>query len=442
VRQANGEPWTWVTGELFDEALWPGKRVNEPDAFFMSWHRGDWDDIKIGLQGKYYLVEWGTLGPTVASMASSQQQASRSPLTIPAEALSFGGHRYLLVDCSGDEGKGMLWDEAKAKAEAMGGHLVAVTSQAEYDWVHDNVWSKRKVVGGVYERMFLGAIRPAGDTNWKWVTGEPLDLALWKVGYNSVLSEKDRVLIWVKDDKPARWAAGDRTSFYGGYFVVEWDSLGPALAVTSSSTVAQPPAASNALDRQVAQRLLDLKFPVKLKIAGKVSSLKPGASLPSEPFVLFGIDTGAKASVPRAELAKLLSDFRQLASVVNSFLPTQDCDLWAEVFGAMPSIIAVNAASCEELTDVGAGHLARLPKLEYVNIGSSLKITGVGISAFEACKSLTTIELNPQAITDGKYTLADLQKLQDALPKTRVVFDGVKPIPGLKPATTQSTPTK
>ncbi len=662
----------------------------------------------------------------------------RSPqgsMTIPAEALTFAGHRYLLVDCG--RAQGMLWDEAKARAEALGGHLVVVTSQAEYDWVRDNFWSKRKVVGAVYDRMFLGAIRPAGDANWKWVTGEPLDRALWTVNFNSAVTIDDRVLTWVEGTGPVRWHGAERADFFGGYFVVEWDTLGPAVAsvqgaggislpiagtpnnptkpndlnpgadprslslvarltspdyewtnpsnlgnkvnstandwgatlsadelclvfvsnrtekngdlierrratgndpfeqsinleilnstsrdsdpwlsadgltllfastypypgaqgkqdlyisrrasrdapwsrpenlgpqvnsaadesspsldsdglavyfasnrpgdkypdlwvsrraaldapwgepqiiaeLSTNGTEQQPrlahdgrtllytrhlgppgievrvadlqpngkwtyrvlslpvqttveypflmssgntlfftsshaggqgsqdlwyvrrklktPAAAtlNTLDRQVAQRLLDLKFPVKLTVAGKSTPIKPGSPLPSEPFVIIGIDSGARASAPRAELITLLSDFRQLSRVENTFLPITDCDLWAETFGSMPSILAVNAASCEQLTDVGAAHLARLPKLEYVNLGSSIKLTGVGLAAFQKCPTLTTIELSQQAVTDGTYTLADIQKLQDALPKTRVVFGGVKPIPGLiKPA--------
>ena len=100
----------------------------------------------------------------------------------------------------------------------------------------------------------------------------------------------------------------------------------------------------------------------------------------------------------------------------------------------MPSTDAGNAAACEELTDVGAAHLSRLPKLVYVNLGASSKITRVGLAAFEQCPALTTIELDPRAFEAGGYTLADLQKLQDARPKTRIVFSGVKPIPGLKPA--------
>lgn len=120
-------------------------------------------------------------------------------------------------------------------------------------------------------------------------------------------------------------------------------------------------------------------------------------------------------------------------------MPQKDCDLWAETFAAMPSIMAVNASRCDELTDVGAVHLARLPKLEYANLGSSVKIKSVGLAAFEKCKSLTTIELSEQAVAAGCYSLADIQKLQDALPKSRIVFGGMKTIPGRKPAAARSS---
>lgn len=42
----------------------------------------------------------------------------------------FGGHRYQFVP------EAMRWDEAKARAEAMGGHLATVTSREENDWVY------------------------------------------------------------------------------------------------------------------------------------------------------------------------------------------------------------------------------------------------------------------------------------------------------------------
>jgi hypothetical protein len=63
-------------------------------------------------------------------------------------------------------------------------------------------------------------------------------------------------------------------------------------------------------------------------------------------------------------------------------------------------------------------------------------VTAKGLVALQNCKSLGTIELDNAVFDSGKYTLADVQKLQDALPQCRVVFQGVKSIPGLKPGST------
>jgi len=48
--------------------------------------------------------------------------------TAAAEEFSFNGHRYRFVPGS------LSWDEAKAKAEAMGGHLATITSKEEDQW--------------------------------------------------------------------------------------------------------------------------------------------------------------------------------------------------------------------------------------------------------------------------------------------------------------------
>jgi formylglycine-generating enzyme required for sulfatase activity/tRNA A-37 threonylcarbamoyl transferase component Bud32 len=336
-----------------------------------------------------------------------------SPATIPAEALEFAGRRYLLVDSFGN------WLQAKAAAEALGGRLVCIESEAERNWLRDNIWKKRPIPVDSEKnlaRIHLGGFQDKPGDPWRWLTGKLVDLKLW--GGKGPNSPPGAIsLNWMFDDA---WDDSRQTDEYR-YFVVEWDLL------DATSTEAS-------LDRQLARRLLDVKIPVRVTVAGKTIGIKPGATLPAEPFTLVGIDAGASYPVPPAELTMLLSDVRRLTSFNNTNLPTKDCDLWAETFAAMPSIMAVNASRCDELTDVGVAHLARLPKLEYANIGSSVKITSVGLAAFEKCKTLTTIELSEQAMAEGRFTLADIQKLQDALPKTRVVFSGVKPIPGLKPA--------
>jgi serine/threonine protein kinase/Leucine-rich repeat (LRR) protein len=238
----NPNQWKWVTGEPFDRSLWPG---SGPDgaklatAMGLSWYGVQWDDAPPGVVAQYFLVEWDALGPAVASVASRPQpQAPRPSLTIPAEALTFGDHRYLLVDC-GPPGTPLLWDQARAQAEAMGGHLAAINSQAEYDWVRNNIWLKRPKTTGHHGRMFLGASVPARSMDWKWVTGEPFDRALWAIGFHGN-SSHDLILAWV-EDSGGRWSGSDSTTFLGGYYLVEWDTPGAA------APQAGPQAANHAL---------------------------------------------------------------------------------------------------------------------------------------------------------------------------------------------------
>ena len=151
------------------------------------------------------------------------------PLTIPAEALVFDGHRYLLVDSPG------IWREAKAKAEAMGGHLVTINSRGEGEWF--NALASKQLDGDSSDRIFIGAERSTNDGPWTWITGEPLDEALWpgvrvnKLGVH---------LSWLRgtwDDVKLR--------VEGRYLAVEWDSLGSIAGVPL--TVPPPPGSDAAL---------------------------------------------------------------------------------------------------------------------------------------------------------------------------------------------------
>jgi hypothetical protein len=228
-------------------------------------------------------------------------------------------------------------------------------------------------------------------------------------------------------------------------FAVEWDTLGAAAvapipqAPSNKFLYEAPPAtgphaAPGLLDRKIAQWALDHKMNCKVEIDGEKIPRKPGDPLPSENFAFAGFELSSKVSLTHDELAAITSDFRKLTKVGFSFLPIADCDVWAETFAAMPTIASVNAAGCEELTDIGAVHLARMPGLEYINLGGSPKITGKGLAAFAKCTRLRQIEICPEGMAAGSYTLADVQKLQDALPKTNVLFTRNKPIPGLKRA--------
>src|SRR5438552_15593068 len=76
------------------------------------------------------------------------------------ETGQIGFSQYTLV-------KGSLsWHEAKADAEARGGHLATITSETEWNGVK-----------ALFGDELLGAFRGASDEEqegtWKWVTGEP-----------------------------------------------------------------------------------------------------------------------------------------------------------------------------------------------------------------------------------------------------------------------------
>ncbi|MBS0211451.1 MAG: NPCBM/NEW2 domain-containing protein [Planctomycetes bacterium] len=285
---------------------------------------------------------------------------------------------------------------------------------------------KYETFEGIVGIAETAATPPASPVEFR-VIGDGREL--YKVASGKELGQAGRFSFSVRGVNELRLEAACLGSSNGNCHAM-WINprLTPALGATPNAT------SDRALDRKAAQWLLDHQFGCLLMVRDKKVVVKPGTPLPAEAFVFSSIDTYATASIPRDELVPFLSEFRQLTGVVFSYLPQKDCDLWAETFAAMPGIAAVNAASCAELTDAGVAHLARLPKLGYLNLGGCSKVTRVGLAALEKCTSLNTIELEPQGFADGKYSLADVQRLQDALPKTRVVFTRIQPIPGLKPA--------
>ncbi|HJM96445.1 MAG TPA: PQQ-binding-like beta-propeller repeat protein, partial [Candidatus Marinimicrobia bacterium] len=65
------------------------------------------------------------------------------------------------------------WHEAKADAEARGGHLATITSQAE-----QNAITNILVKDYGRSRIWVGATDELVEGDWKWVTGEPFDFVL------------------------------------------------------------------------------------------------------------------------------------------------------------------------------------------------------------------------------------------------------------------------
>jgi len=91
------------------------------------------------------------------------------------------GNTYTIVKVDAP----ITWHEAKSDAEAAGGYLATLTSQAELDFVYDNLaydhtyWTLNH--GGNKIGPWLGATDEETEDNWKWVTGETWDFTNWEV---------------------------------------------------------------------------------------------------------------------------------------------------------------------------------------------------------------------------------------------------------------------
>ena len=92
---------------------------------------------------------------STASSESALQPTSMSP----EGTVTFQGHRYRLVKSEVKDS--CTWEEARTKAEEMGGHLVTINSKEERDWIYENVYLKRPNQESAYARIFLGAERVA-----------------------------------------------------------------------------------------------------------------------------------------------------------------------------------------------------------------------------------------------------------------------------------------
>lgn len=94
------------------------------------------------------------------------------------QAQDHTNHTYQVI--AGD----FTWHEAKADAEARGGHLVTITSQAEFDYIQ----ALGILPQGGY---WLGASDEAEEGVWKWVTGEPWVYNRWLNGEPNDLGAED-----------------------------------------------------------------------------------------------------------------------------------------------------------------------------------------------------------------------------------------------------------
>lgn len=105
------------------------------------------------------------------------------------------------------------WPIARGEAEALGGHLVTITSAAENDFV------RPLLVDGSFNVSLLGGHKV--DGTWRWVTGEAWTYSNWYPGEpNNATGNEIYLASWIT---PGTWN-DVWPEYQGSGYVVEWEA--------------------------------------------------------------------------------------------------------------------------------------------------------------------------------------------------------------------------
>lgn len=145
------------------------------------------------------------------------------PPPVPPRDVLVGpdGHKYKFLRES------LSWDNAKKRCEDLGGHLLALETRAEHDfisqWVKNGFATNKDQFGGGAS-VWMGAkeveVKP-GQSEWKWITGQPFTFSAW-AGHHPHRVEGDR------DFLSLSLASGEWVNFWGRqhpefFIICEWD---------------------------------------------------------------------------------------------------------------------------------------------------------------------------------------------------------------------------
>jgi len=206
--------WNWVTGEPFDYAFWTENRPEAARRFrvmllLRECDRDNngrcWRDVWSGFLHGYLLELPVVLDPLNADTDGDgvddglEILSGANPLvadtdgdglsdaeeifatgTSPAhvgedsdgdglsDAVELYGSIYMAIPGA------FTWDEAKADAERLGGHLATIASEQEQNMLYQCAG-----LPAFNTHWWIGAEDLNGDGQWNWVTGEPFDYAFW-----------------------------------------------------------------------------------------------------------------------------------------------------------------------------------------------------------------------------------------------------------------------
>ncbi|MEW6536824.1 MAG: FG-GAP-like repeat-containing protein [Candidatus Auribacterota bacterium] len=127
--------------------------------------------------------------------------------------LGGNGHYYELIN------EDLTWEQAKVAAEALGGHLVAITSPEEQEFIETQVAPSPNFgwLGGYQDTVDPNYSEPAGA--WKWITGEQWDYTNWDAGEPNQQGEENHLILATS----STWLDGNGTRTMN--YIVEYDHI-------------------------------------------------------------------------------------------------------------------------------------------------------------------------------------------------------------------------
>ena len=140
------------------------------------------------------------------------------PILLASEPVEFRGHYYQVIDT----GESIHWEDAAARCESMGGHLVIINDPEENEFLTS--------IGAGNEYYHLGASDHEKEGDWRWVDGTPLTYENWHPNEpNNYGGDEDYLNAYFE-----LWPQWNDAGSEGRGFVCEWDELPDSNLIESS----------------------------------------------------------------------------------------------------------------------------------------------------------------------------------------------------------------
>lgn len=144
----------------------PGGIVTIP-ASYTNWHSGEPNELTINSnQDGTQIYSDGTWNDLPVNIATGQGIIEKSDSAgTPAGWTHFGNSVYKLTTGN------ISWDQAEAEAASQGGHLVAINSAAENEFIRSTFAT------GPYPAYYIGYTDAMSEGDFIWTNGDPVNSA-------------------------------------------------------------------------------------------------------------------------------------------------------------------------------------------------------------------------------------------------------------------------